>query len=284
MSTTCSCLCQPRTWNMFCCFFGLSWVMPFSVRDALESWSPRDVEKAIKSMSMMIPDIKKAHDHVNWGFLMDLLEKMRFGRKWIQWIKFCISTVNFSVLINGSPAGKVGWLRGFEVARARRDSLKITHLQYADDTLIFCDLVSNMEILKKILGREVGALPTIYLGLPLGAKNVRKKLEQGGSSNISRGWKIDLDALPTYMMSLFPIPPGIINRLDRIRRKFLWQANKDRKKYSNENRSLWVRVITAKYEENDNWVTKEVTTYVVVGVERLFLIDPQLRRRRIKAG
>ena len=42
-------------WNMFCCFFGLSWVLPFSVRDALESWSSRDVDKAIKSMSMMIP-------------------------------------------------------------------------------------------------------------------------------------------------------------------------------------------------------------------------------------
>ncbi|CAN4116899.1 unnamed protein product [Withania somnifera] len=26
-------------WNMFCCFFGRSWVMPFSIRDALESWS-----------------------------------------------------------------------------------------------------------------------------------------------------------------------------------------------------------------------------------------------------
>lgn len=29
-----------------------------------------------------------------------------------------------------------GWLRGFEVSKARRDSLKITQLQYADDTLI----------------------------------------------------------------------------------------------------------------------------------------------------
>ncbi|WMV26184.1 hypothetical protein MTR67_019569 [Solanum verrucosum] len=115
-------------------------------------------------------DIEKTYDHVNWGFLMDLLEKMGFGRKWKHWIKFCISTVNFSVLINGSPAGyfnsqrglrqgdplspflfllvmeglnnmikisnREGWLRGFDVARAGRDSLKITRLQYADDTYI----------------------------------------------------------------------------------------------------------------------------------------------------
>ena len=29
--------------------------MPFSVRDAIESWSSLDVDKAIKSMSMMTP-------------------------------------------------------------------------------------------------------------------------------------------------------------------------------------------------------------------------------------
>ncbi|WMV26185.1 hypothetical protein MTR67_019570 [Solanum verrucosum] len=129
-----------------------------------------------------------------------------------------------------------------------------------------------------------------------------KKLARWKSQYLSMGGKLTLinsvlDALPTYMMSLFPIPLGIINRLDSIRRKFLWQGNTDRKgyhlvkwkavinekrfgglgiknlknqskalrmrwlwKYSNENRSLWVRVIKAKYEENDNWMTKEVTT------------------------
>ena len=50
-------------------------------------------------------DIEKAYDNVNCGALFYLTEKMGFGEKWRQWMKACISTVHFSMLINGTPAG-----------------------------------------------------------------------------------------------------------------------------------------------------------------------------------
>ncbi|WMV13963.1 hypothetical protein MTR67_007348 [Solanum verrucosum] len=186
----------------------------------------------------------------------------------------------FSVLINGNPAGFFqtqrglrqgdplspflflitmeglnnmikaanlrGWLRGFDVAREGTERLEVTHLQYADDTLIFCD--AEEEQLK-------------------------------------------------YLRVILVLFEGVIKRLDRIRRNFLWQGNKEKKsfhlvkweevmtskengglgiknlklqskalsmkwlwKYANNNQMLWRKVIGAKYEEEDNWITKEVTT------------------------
>ena len=50
-------------------------------------------------------DLEKAYDHINWDFLMTMMQKMGFGEKWTGWIRWCISTASFSVLINGSPAG-----------------------------------------------------------------------------------------------------------------------------------------------------------------------------------
>ena len=57
-------------------------------------------------------DVEKAYDHVSWDFLMYMLQRCGFLEKWRRWIRYCISTVKFSILINGSPTDFFGSFRG----------------------------------------------------------------------------------------------------------------------------------------------------------------------------
>ncbi|RVW64332.1 putative ribonuclease H protein [Vitis vinifera] len=117
-------------------------------------------------------DIEKAYDNVDWSFLLTVMQKMGFGEKWLEWIKWCISTASFSVLINGTPKGFFqssrglrqgdplspylfliamevfssflkrvvdnGYISGCQVKGRNEGGIQISHLLFTADTLVFC--------------------------------------------------------------------------------------------------------------------------------------------------
>jgi len=61
--------------------------------------------KAKKQKGMMIKlDLSKAYDRINWQYLEEILGSFGFSNRWIKWVHSCISTPNFSILVNGTPS------------------------------------------------------------------------------------------------------------------------------------------------------------------------------------
>lgn len=57
-------------------------------------------------------DMTKAYDRVEWNFLRDMMRKMGFANKWVEWVYVCVSRVKYSVLLSGKEIGPITPSRG----------------------------------------------------------------------------------------------------------------------------------------------------------------------------
>ena len=79
----------------------------------MKLFTTRKTKKSGKLGSMTLKlDMSKAYDRVLWAFLLKLMEKMGFDGKWINLISMCISTISYSILVNGKPKGNISPTRG----------------------------------------------------------------------------------------------------------------------------------------------------------------------------
>jgi len=63
-------------------------------------------EGKVKSVALKL-DIRKAYDIIDWSYLKDVMYKMGFSGKWIQWIMICVETVDYFVIVNKEMVGPI---------------------------------------------------------------------------------------------------------------------------------------------------------------------------------
>jgi hypothetical protein len=101
--------------------------------------------------------------------------------------------------------------------------------------------VADIEELAGLLGCKTSALPMKYLGLLLGAQfkskgiwdpiveKMERRLAGWKRMYLSKGGRLTLikstlSNLPTYFLSLFPIPASVAKLIEKIQRDFLWKG------------------------------------------------------------
>ncbi|GJW82256.1 RNA-directed DNA polymerase, eukaryota, reverse transcriptase zinc-binding domain protein [Tanacetum coccineum] len=224
-------------------------------------------------------DLQKAYDTVNWSFLECILRKFRFHEKMVQWVIDCITTSSFSICVNGYPYGYFKGTRGLKqgdpispylftlvmevlsllMAKNTQNNffkyhqgckeLKITHLCFADDLMVFCHGdVKSVENIKGTLNEfseysglhpnlnkstvffgsvsdqkrkgilnvvkfQEGQLPMKYLGVPLLGKCL------GVADCKSLVDKVKDKA------SVYLLPKIVIKDIDKVLKGFLWNQS-----------------------------------------------------------
>jgi hypothetical protein len=116
--------------------------------------------------------------------------------------------------------------------------------------------VDDVESLAHILDCKIGSLSMTYLGLPLGEsfkslsiwngviEKVERRLASWKKLYLSKGGRVTLihstlSSIPTYYLSLFPIPVSVAKKLEQLQREFLWSGMEDETKFHLVN---WHRV------------------------------------------
>ncbi|XP_028098761.1 uncharacterized protein LOC114298400 [Camellia sinensis] len=209
-------------------------------------------------------DFEKAYNSVNWGFLFSMLSNFEFGEKWLGWIKECLSTSRISVLVNGSPTDEFSPQKGlrqgnhfspflfnlvieglnmlltraqqlglFKGANVGSNGMSVSHLQFADDTIIFCEAdLEEIFSIKRVLrcfevmsGLRINFYKSVVCGIGVSDREVS---DFATVLNCSLTLiKSVVCCLPSYYISIFKMLKGVVKSIEKLQARFLWRERSE---------------------------------------------------------
>uniref|UniRef100_A0A2N9HAL6 Reverse transcriptase domain-containing protein n=1 Tax=Fagus sylvatica TaxID=28930 RepID=A0A2N9HAL6_FAGSY len=229
-------------------------------------------------------DMSKEYDRVEWNFLEGMMRRMGFVDSWVKLVMHCISSVSYSVVVNGVPNGMIYPSRGLRqgdplspylfllcgeglsallhkaeeasdlhgVACSRRGP-RISHLLFADDSLLFCEATMRecavlMELLRRNTAENLRVAIQHVIGVPEEKVWIRihgwkeKLLSQAGREILI---KTVAQSMPTYTMNCFLLPKRICSELQSIVRQFWWGQKGGERKI---NWLAWKKMCRSKFQ------------------------------------
>jgi hypothetical protein len=215
-------------------------------------------------------DMSKVYDRVEWSFLEAVMRKMEFPEEWIKLIMSCVGSVSYTILVNGQPSGNIKPTRGIRqwdplspylfllcaealsalltrVVKKRvltgvptsRKGPRLSHLFFADDSLIFCKANSvEWRRLTKLLdkyeaasGQKLNKDKTSIFFSRNTSQEKREEISQLSGLQATQSYDKYL-RLPTLvgksrMQAFRGIKDRVWNCLNNWKTKFLTQAGKE---------------------------------------------------------
>ncbi|KAK3228886.1 hypothetical protein Dsin_000767 [Dipteronia sinensis] len=202
-------------------------------------------------------DMAKAYDKVEWEFVAKIMVKLGFSESWVWRIMGCVTTVTYSFLVNGKVCGSITPTRG--LCQGDHMSLYLYLLVAEGLSSLIQEAVRKRSytgfpvVAQAVIKQEGDRLAVLigvrrvgcherYLGVPSFAgknkKNLFRNIKERIWSKIKR-WKGKLlsvagkevllkaviQLILSYSMSLFQLPRGLLQEIQKLCNRFWWGSN-----------------------------------------------------------